>query len=248
MDFKNKVILVTGANRGIGKALVVSLLQRDVAKIYAGARNIASLPNFQDERVVPLTLDITKPEQISEAACIASDVDILINNAGSLKLISAFTGPLEQVTNEMNVNYFGLLSMMRGFLPVLESKKNAALVNIVSIAAFVNVPLHGGYCAAKAAAFSLTQGARIEWAPKGIAVHSVNPGPIDTDMTKDIEMEKASPFDTAQKILDDLKDDIIDIFPDPTGQHMFETWQRDYKELEDISADMTKSTDMSKGA
>lgn len=98
MDFKNKVILVTGANRGIGKALVVSLLQRDVAKIYAGTRNIASLPNFQDERVVPLTLDITKSEQISEAAGIASDVDILINNAGSLKLISAFTGPLDQVT------------------------------------------------------------------------------------------------------------------------------------------------------
>ncbi|GAA6213165.1 SDR family oxidoreductase [Hyphomicrobiales bacterium 4NK60-0047b] len=240
MDFTNKIILVTGANRGIGKALVFSLLEKGVSKIYAAARNTASLPDFQDARVVPLTLDITKAEQISAATRLAPDVDILINNAGSLELVSAFSGPLDKVTKEMSVNYFGLLHMMRGFLPVLENRPNSALVNIVSIAAFVNVPLHGGYCAAKAAAFSLTQGARIEWASKGIAVHSVNPGPIDTDMTKEIAMDKASPFDTAVKILDDLESDIADIFPDPTGQHMFETWQKDYKDLEAMSADMMK--------
>jgi len=240
MDFENKVLLVTGANRGIGKALVFSLLEKGVSKIYAAARNTASLPDFQDDRVVPLTLDITKLEQISAAVTIASDVNILINNAGSLELTSAFYGPLDRVINDMSVNYFGLLYMMRGFLPVLEAKQNSALVNIVSIAAFVNVPLHGGYCAAKAAAFSLTQGARIEWASKGIAVHSVNPGPIDTDMTKNIDMDKASPFDTASKILDDLEADVSDIFPDPTGQHMFETWQKDYRDLEAMSANMMK--------
>jgi len=240
MDFTNKNILVTGANRGIGYALVFTLLEKGVRKIYAGARNTASLPNFHDDRVIPLTLDITKAEQISEAVTFTHDLDILINNAGSLELTSAFSGPLDRVVKDMSVNYFGLLSMMRGFLPVLEAKQHSALVNIVSIAAFVNVPLHGGYCAAKAAAFSLTQGARIEWASKGIAVHSVNPGPIDTDMTKEIAMEKFCPFDTAQIIVDGLEADIADIFPDPTGQQMFETWQKDYRDLEALSADLMK--------
>jgi len=235
MNFENKIIFVSGANRGIGKALVSALLKRNVSKIYAGARNTLK---HGDGRVVHVGLDITSSDQVHDAAMVAADTDILINNAGVAAYASALEGSLELAKRDMDTNCFGTLDMMRNFVPVLETKGAPAIVNIVSIAAFVNFPFLGGYSASKAALFSLTQGARLELSIKGISVHSVNPGPIDTDMAKNIEMDKMSPSATADAILNGLEKDKLDFSPDPTGAAMFETWRNDYCALESMVADM----------
>lgn len=238
MNFQNKTIFVSGANRGIGKALVEALLQRNIKRVYATSRNLDNLPDFADTRVVPLSLDITVPKQVLSAAQSAPDIDILINNAGRATYDSMLSGELEGVTADMDTNYFGTLNMMRAFIPGLENQKAPAIVNIASIAAFVNFPFLGGYSASKAALFSLSQGARIELEAKGIQVHTVNPGPIDTDMAKAVEMEKMSPQDAATAILNGLEQDQHDIFPDPTGQAMFAAWQTNYRNLERSVSDM----------
>lgn len=237
MNFKNKIVFVSGANRGIGKALIEDLLKRDVQKIYAGTRDKNQLPEFNDLRVIPITLDITNEDQIKAAASRASDTNILINNAGSLNFINALSGPLDRIRQDMEVNYFGTLNMMRYFLPVLQTQQNPVLANVVSVAAFINFPFHGGYCASKAALFSITQGALIELASKGIKVHNINPGPIDTDMSKNLNIDKASPKDTAKAILDGIEAEQAYISPDPMGAEMFKNWTKDFRSLEAISAE-----------
>lgn len=238
MQLENKIVLVSGANRGIGKSLVEALLKRGVKKVYATARKPDQLPDFDDDRVVPVKLDITDSKQIKQAVAEASDVDLLVNNAGVAAFSSILSGPMDLVTRDMNTNYYGTLNMIREFLPVLEQRKDPAIVNVVTIGAFVNFPFLGGYCASKAALFSLTQGIRIELASKNIAVHSANPGPIDTDMARDFDADKASPEDTAEGILNGLEADTADIFPDPGGEAMFNVWKQDYRDLEKMVAEM----------
>ena len=234
MRLDEKTVLITGSNRGIGSAIVTALLGRDVTKIYAAARNPANLPNFGDDRVVPLKLDITDPDQVRRAAESAVDVDLLINNAGVAAFTSLLDGPLELLQRDMGTNYFGTLDMVRSFVPVLETKPDAAIVNVVTIAAFVNFPMVGGYSASKSALFSLSQGIRIELATRGISVHTVNPGPIDTDLAADFPAEKASPESTAENILAALENGEIDIFPDVGSQEMITVWKKDYRELEQM--------------
>ena len=234
MRLDQKTVLITGSNRGIGAAIVTALLGRDVKKIYAAARNPDKLPNFDDERVVPLKLDITDPDQVRRAAESAVDVDLLINNAGVAAFTSLLDGPLELLQRDMGTNYFGTLDMVRSFVPVLESKRDATIVNVVTIAAFVNFPMVGGYSASKSALFSLSQGIRIELATRGIAVHTVNPGPIDTELAAEFPAEKASPESTAENILAALENGEIDIFPDVGSQEMITVWKKDYRELEQM--------------
>ena len=238
MDLSNKTIVISGANRGIGKELVNALLTRGVKKIYAGARNPGRLPKLGDARVVPLELDITNHQQVKAAATQAKDADLLINNAGVAAFASLLGDEESVLERDMNTNYFGTLDMMRVFIPVLEGKPEAAIVNIVTVAAFVNFPGLGGYSASKAALFSASQGIRIELAPRGISVHTVNPGPIDTDMTKALEMAKASPKETARRILDGLVAGEADIFPDDAGSQMFGVWKQDYRQLEQMIHNM----------
>lgn len=238
MQFKNKTVLVTGANRGIGKALVTALLDRDVKKIYATARDTAKLPAFNDDRVVPLQLDIANFEEVQNAAKVADDIDLLINNAGVAAFTSLLSGPRELIERDMTTNYYGTLDMVREFVPLLEDKEDAGIVNLVTIAAFANFPILGGYSASKAALFSLSQGIRVELAAKGISVHTVNPGPIDTDMAKEFPMEKASAADTAENILDGLANNEADIFPDAAGRQMFDVWNNDYRDLENMVLEM----------
>ncbi len=232
MQIANRTILITGANRGIGRATVDALLEAGAAKIYAGARRVDSLPDFGDARVVPVELDITVPQSVREAAATATDIDLLINNAGALNFGSVLDAPMADIQSDMNVNFYGTLDMARAFVPVLENRPNAALVNVVTIAAFVNFPGLGGYSASKAALFSLSQGLRIELAPRGITVHTVNPGPIDTDMAKDLEMQKTSPEVAAENIVKGLKNDEADIFPDEQAEQMFGLWRGNYRDLE----------------
>ncbi len=238
MNFKNKIVLVTGANRGIGKEIISALLNKGVKKIYAASRDIANLPDFSDARVVPITLDITNREQISAAAKIANDIDILVNNAGVAAFTSLIDGPLDLLEADMNTNYYGTLNMIREFVPVLAKKETSAIVNMVTIGAFVNFPILGGYCASKSALFSLSQGIRIELAAKNISVHTVNPGPIDTEMAEKFEADKTSPKVTAENIVQALEADEADIFPDPNGKGMFDLWNNNYRDLEKAVYDM----------
>lgn len=241
MELKKRTVFVSGANRGIGRALVEELLKRGVKKIYAGARDVSNIPNFKDKRVMPVTLDITNEQQVEAAAMRAEDIDMLINNAGVLAFESPLNGSMQGIRRDMEVNYYGTLLMMRSFIPVLEGKPDPVLANVVSIAAFVNIPLHGGYCASKAAAFSITQGARTELVSKGIRVHSINPGPIDTDMARGIDMEKTSPEETAKAIVNSIEAEESDIFPDPIGKKMFDIWNNNYRDLEQMVADTVRA-------
>lgn len=234
MKLDQKTVLITGANRGIGSAIVTALLGRGVKKIYAAARNPDNLPNFYDDRVVPLKLDITDPNQVRKAVESAHDIDLLINNAGVAAFTSLLDGPLELLQRDMNTNYFGTLDMVRNFVPVLETKPDAAVVNVVTIAAFVNFPIVGGYSASKSALFSLSQGIRIELATRGITVHTVNPGPIDTELAAEFPAEKSSPESTAENILVELENGEVDIFPDVGSQEMIAVWKKDYRELEQM--------------
>ncbi len=232
MKLANRTVLVTGANRGIGRALVDALLAAGVNKIYAGARRLESLPDFNDARVEPLRIDITDSESVRAAVEQAADVEVLINNAGTLAPGSVLDVPVASLEADMGVNYYGTLDVIRQFLPSLESKDDAAIVNVVTIAAFVNFPGLSGYSASKAALFSVSQGLRIELAPRGVSVHTVNPGPIDTDMAKDLEMDKATPETAAANIVRGLEADVADIFPDPAAEQMFGLWQGNYRDLE----------------
>lgn len=238
MNLSDKTVLVTGANRGIGYAIVKSLLRKPVKKVYAGSRNVANVPDFGDERVVPLTLDITDREQVTTAAETATDVDLLVNNAGVASFSSILDGPRELVERDMNTNYYGTLDMIRAFVPVLEANQDPAIVNVVTIAAFASFPIAGGYSASKSALFSLSQGIRIELASRGIAVHTVNPGPIDTELAKEFPTDKADVDQTAENIIVALERNEADIFPDAMGRQMFETWKTNYRDLEQMVFDM----------
>ena len=238
MKLNQKTALVTGANRGIGRATVEALLAAGATKVYAAARSIDRLPAFGDSRVHTLELDVTDPASIAAAVAAADDVNLLINNAGTAHFGGVLDSPLGDIEADMRVNYFGTLDVIRQFMPVLENNADPAIVNVVTIAAFVNFPGLGGYSASKAALYSLTQGLRIDLAPRGISVHTVNPGPIDTDMAKDLEMAKTSPEEAARRILQGLENDEADIFPDDGSEQMFGVWRGNYRDLEQAIYDM----------
>ena len=237
MKLDNKVVFVSGANRGIGKAIVEELLKTNVKKVYAAARNVANV-KFNDARVVPIALDITKREQIAEAVAQAGDVQVLINNAGALSFAGVVTGEPDKLMYDMEVNYFGTLSMVHGFVPVLEKNGGGAIANVISIVGLASMAGIGGYCASKAALFSATQAMRTELKAKNITVHGIFPGPIDTDMAKEFPMEKASPASTAQHIVNGISEGKEDIFPDPMSANLSQLWASNPKELERQFASM----------
>lgn len=238
MNFENKVIFITGANRGIGKALVESALRRGAKKIYASSRQLKNLPNFNDSRVVAVELDILRPEEIQRASMLAEDTQILINNAGVLNGGTLIDSSLDLLRQDMEVNYFGTIQMMKAFIPILRKNSDPRIINIVSIAKFVNFPFIAGYCASKAALYSITQAARIELSKEQIPVHAVNPGAIDTDMNKGSTMEMTSAEEVAESILQEVEKEILDIVPDKIGKGFFEVWQKSPQELESLSQRM----------
>jgi NAD(P)-dependent dehydrogenase (short-subunit alcohol dehydrogenase family) len=209
------VALVTGANRGIGRALTEALLARGARKVYAAARRPDAPADPGDERLVPLRLDVTDAAQIDAAADAAPDVELIFCNAGVV-LASGISDPtvLGQARREMEVNYFGPLLLVQRLVPALAANGGGAIVNIGSLAGLANVPFSPTYSASKAALHSLTQAARTLLRPQGISVFGVYPGPVDTDMSRELAIPKASPRDVALAILDGVEAGLEDIFPD----------------------------------
>lgn len=238
MSVKNKVALVSGANRGIGAATVNELLRAGVPKVYTGARNIASLPDFGDARVVPLQLDVTDQGSIDRAAAVAKDVDILVNNAGTLGMTDFITTPTDELNADMKTNFYGTLHVIRALTPALVAKASGTIVNIVSISGLVATPPLAAYSASKAALHSLTQTLRLTLKKSGIAVIGVYPGPVDTDMAKSIPLDKVSPEHVAANIVRGIANGDSYIFPDPTALQIQHLWENEGRRLEDVIASM----------
>jgi NAD(P)-dependent dehydrogenase (short-subunit alcohol dehydrogenase family) len=231
------VALVTGANRGIGRAIAESLLERGATKVYAAARKPESLVDLTErfgDRVVPIELDVTDAEQVRAAAQRAGDVGLLINNAGVV-VGGGLTDAdiVGAARHEMEVNYFAPLLLIQQFAAVLGANGGGALANVSSIAGLSNFPLYPTYSASKAAVHSLTQAARVSLSNQGTQVHGVYPGPVDTDLAKDIDMEKATPRAVAEAILDGIESGSADIFPDPFAEKFGEQFQASPKASEE---------------
>jgi NAD(P)-dependent dehydrogenase (short-subunit alcohol dehydrogenase family) len=232
MKISGCVALVTGANRGLGKAIVSALVGAGAAKVYAAARDMTKVV-AGGSRVVPLTLDVTKPEQIAAAVKQAGDVNLLINNAGALSSFNVLTTSHAELDADFLVQVYGTLDVIKGFLPVLErAAGGATIVNVLSLTALASFPALGGYSASKAAAYSMTQALRPELKKKQIEILAVLPGPIDTDMVKDLPMPKTSPADTAKGVLAGIERGDEEIFPDPMAQQMGALWNKSHKEFE----------------
>lgn len=237
-----KTALVTGANRGIGKAFVEELLQAGIGKIYATARNtdtLADIVKAGKGRVVAVKLDVTNQQQIDVIAQAYNDVDLLINNAG----IAAFEGLVaasnsEASRNEMETNYFGTLNMIRAFAPVLKVNGGGTIINMASIASLVSFPVLGSYSASKAAVHSLTQGVRAELAAQGTHVSGVYPGPVDTAMAEHFPMDKTAPNAVAKAVLDGVEAGEEDIYPDPVSLEMHTAMLGDMKAVERQAGEM----------
>lgn len=235
---KNKVILITGANRGIGKSIVKASLKKGVSKVYATSRDLSKMPNFKDDRVIPLELDITNNQQILKVAELTKDTQVLINNAGILNSGNILEGKMSLIEDDMNTNYYGTINMMRAFTPILEKNTPAKIVNIISIVAYSPLPIIAGYSASKTALFSATESVRIELTNKGITVHSVNPGAIDTDMNAESDMDMPAPDGVAEVILNEVEAGNLDIVPDKMGQGMFNAWKESPSKLTEIFHNM----------
>jgi NAD(P)-dependent dehydrogenase (short-subunit alcohol dehydrogenase family) len=210
------VALVTGASRGLGRALTEALLSRGVKKVYATARDPEALRDLHDDRLVTLRLDVTDADQIRTAAEAAPDVDLVFNNAGVLLGYGiADAMVLGHARREMEVSYFGPLQLLQCMVPILAGNGGGAVVNIASAAGLSNVAFFPTYSASKAALHSLTQAARVLLGGQGTSVFGVYAGPIDTDMVRELALPKTSPRDVAFAILNGIEAGQEDIFPDP---------------------------------
>src|SRR5215469_1232774 len=219
MTIAGKTVLVTGANRGIGRALVEEALARGAARVYAGTRQPMAHP---DRRVTPLALDVTSPEQVRAAADQVESLDILINNAGVFLYDDlSDRAALEQ---HLAVNLFGTFDVTQAFLPAL-TRSRGAIVNNMSLAALAPIPLTPAYSRSKAAAFNLTQSLRALLAGQGVRVHAVLTGPVDTDMVKDLDIPKTPPQTVARGILDGVDNRSEEIFPDPASASLADSWR-----------------------
>lgn len=231
MKLEGSVALVTGANRGLGRALVAALVEAGAAKVYAAVRDTTKL-SAEDTRVVPVAFDTTRPEQIAAAAKQAHDVTLLINNAGVLTSYDVLASTQADLEVDFRTNVHGTLAVIKAFLPVLERARGAAVVNILSLTSLASFPALGGYSASKAAAYSVTQALRPELKARRIELLAVLPGVIDTDMVKALSIPKTSPGDTARGVLAGIARGDEEIYPDPMAQEMGALWNRSPKELE----------------
>ena len=235
MQIRNATALVTGANRGIGYAFVNALLQAGAKKVYATARNLDSLKDvtaLDASRVISLPLDVTDPNLVNALPAQSPDVNLLINNAGVLAFGSILDVSMETIASQFNTNFYGSLNMARALVPVIEQNNGGAIVNVLSVVSLASMPGLAAYNASKAAAWSMTQSLRASIAAKGITVHAIFPGPVDTDMAAEIAFDKTSPADVAAAVLAGIAAGQEDIFPDPMSNQVYATWRQDHKAIE----------------
>jgi NAD(P)-dependent dehydrogenase (short-subunit alcohol dehydrogenase family) len=227
---KGSVVLITGATGAIAQALIAALTARGARKIYAAARNPSGL--IASDIIVPLKMDVTSDEDVNKAAAIATDITILINNAG-VNHNTAFllAADLSTAREEFECNYLAPLRLTRAFAPALIANKGVVL-NMLTILARVNLPFMGSYCASKAAALSLTQGLRAELGPKGVRVAAALPGAVDTRMTAGLPIPKMTTADAAAEILDGFEKGEEEIYVGDMARGLAEGLAKDPKGVE----------------
>lgn len=241
MQIENHTVLVTGANRGIGQALVQAFAEAGAKKIYATARDPRSLEATlasNRSKVTPLQLDVTNTKSVAAAADKASDVTILVNNSGVLDFGNILDTPLDKFDRNFGTNFYGKLAMARAFAPIIESNGGGAIVNMLTLVALASMPGLAVYNASKAAAWSMTQSLRASLGSRHIEVFGVFPGAVDTDMLAGVEMPKTSPVDVAKAIVLGIMEGREDIFPDQMSQQLYSSWRQDHKAVEKQFATM----------
>ncbi|MBD8467662.1 SDR family oxidoreductase [Plantibacter flavus] len=211
MDIAGSVALVTGSNRGIGRRFVVQLLERGASKVYATARrpDLVDIPGVE-----VLQLDITDQASVAAAAEIATDVTLLVNNAGIATQGSMLTDDLANARREMDTHYWGNLAMVRAFAPVIEANGGGTIVNVLSALSWFAHPGSGGYAAAKAAEWNMTNAVRLELASKGITVQGLHLGAADTDIMAGYDGPMVDPADVARASLDGVADGASEVVVD----------------------------------
>lgn len=234
MKIAESIILVTGANRGIGLALVETALAKGAAKVYATYRSEENRATLDElgERVVPLHLDLGDPSTIARLSEKVAAVNILINNAGTFTGTDLLENTEEQLRDDLGTNLFGTLAVTKAMLPTLRNEDSAAIVNVSSIAGLAAMPSFGGYSASKAALHSMTQSIRGKLKDDGISVHGVYPGPVATRMTEGFDMETTPTSAVAAKILEGIENGIEEIFPDAMAEQVGPLFLSSPKELE----------------
>jgi len=236
-DVQGKVVLVTGANRGIGKAIVDSLIKHGAKKVYAAVRTLDSakpLVEAYGDKITPIHVDMEKPGTITAAAATAGDVEVLINNAGILVLAAPLAeDAIEKFSHELNVNVFGLIHIAQAFAPILKANGGGALVQLNSVASLKNFSDFATYSASKAAAYSITQGLRDTLDEQGTLVVSVHPGPIETDMTDGLGFDEMteSPTLVSEAIIEGLRAGQFHVFPDTMAKQVGEQYENFAKNI-----------------
>jgi len=231
MKIEGAVALVTGANGGIGRALVRALVERKVRHVYATTRS-AAVDHPDGHLVTSLRMDVTDTCAVSDVANLASDVTLLINNAGVLTKGEVLQASSDDIWNDLETNCLGLVTVVRRFADVLEGNGGGTILNVLSISALANSPSIGVYSASKAAAWSMTQAMRASLARRNIRVLGAFPGPVDTAMTRGMEARKADPKDVARAMLDGVEGDVEEIFPDAMSRQAGAIWGANPKLLE----------------
>ncbi len=228
---KNRVAFVTGANRGIGKSIVETFIKEGAKKVYAAARNVDTLSSLvaeYGEKVVPINVDLNNPATIEKAAAVASDVEIVVNNAGILKMADALSDhAVDAMQEEINVNVYGLMRVAKAFAPVLKQNGGGVLAQLNSVASIKNFADFATYSASKAASYSITQGLRDGLQAQGTQVISVHPGPIATDMANAAGIGEIAepPVLVAQAIMQAMEKDAFHAYPDTMAKQVGAAYQ-----------------------
>lgn len=233
---QDSTVLITGANRGIGKAYAEAFLNAGAKKIYVCTRDLENVADFvatDPERLIPLKLDVTNKDDIKAAAAAAQDVDILINNAGVLDFDDfASTDMEEKARFQMEVNYFAVIAVTQAFAPILKANGGGLIATVSSIVGHVTMPGFAGYCASKYAVQSLILSMRLSFAAQGTKVVGVYPGPIETDMTHAFEMDKFQPSQVAEETIKGIENGQEDVFTDAFSQEFYAAFRKDPKAVE----------------
>jgi len=225
MNIEGCVALVTGANRGLGKAFTESLLAAGAARVYAAARDIDTIT---DSRLIPIQLDVTSPSEVEASARQCTDVNLLINNAGILQQSPMLAEGSEQaMRQEMEVNVYGVLRMIKAFAPLLAMNGGGAIVNMLSVVSWFTSPLNATYGASKHAALSVTDAARIELLAQGTRVIGVYAGFIDIDMTANIRSAKVTPEQVAQRTMEGIRQNCEHILADQRAHDVWNSLRQD---------------------